>query len=152
MLHCLFYLLVFNQPLPLTIAFFSSSGLRRCLKLAPPACYRKRVRYPVSRSTHEKRQSFRLSFCVERETGSLPHATLPVLFLVFNQPLPLTIAFFSSSGLRRCLKLAHPACYRKRVRYPVSHSTQNKKRQSLRLSFCVERETGFGPATFTLAR
>ena len=58
-----------------SLLLFSSSGLRRCLKLAPPACYRKRVRYPVYHSTqNKKRQSFRLSFCVERETGSLPHA------------------------------------------------------------------------------
>ena len=100
---------------------------------------------------NKKRQSFRLSFCVERETGSLPHATLPVLSFGIQSTVTAHYCFFSSSGLRRCLKLAPPACYRKRVRYPVSRST-HEKRQSFRLSFCVERETGFGPATFTLAR
>ena len=140
MLHCLFYLWVFNQPLPLTISFFTRQVCGVALNLRP-----------LLATTHEKRQPLQLSFCVERETGSLPHATLPVLSFGIQSTVTAHYCFFSSSGLRHCLKLAPPACYRKRVRYPVYHST-HEKRQSFRLSFCVERETGFGPATFTLAR
>ena len=103
MLHCLFYLLVFNQPLPLTIAFFHRQVCGVALNLRP-----------LLATTHEKRQPLQLSFGVERETGSLPHATLPVLSFGIQSTVTAHYCFFSSSGLRRCLKLAPPACYHTR--------------------------------------
>ena len=50
-----------------------------------------------------------------------PMLTLPVLSFGIQSTVTAHYYFFSSSGLRRCLKLAPPACYhtRKRTAFPT---------------------------------
>ena len=60
MLHCLFYLLVFNQPLPLTIAFFRRQVCGIALNLRPLLATASECAIP-STTPHTKKDS--LSDC-----------------------------------------------------------------------------------------